>query len=603
MSVPTTLQGTHDGCGGTVVFRPATHRRELLAGETVVLTAACMQCGATLSTEWKMPAAAIEAHRVRLARAAEQAQELPLAAGAEQWQSQPQLQQRQQQPVARLGDWRLRERSAASAQTVEHDPAMQAYLEQFDGRVASAREHLREASDGLPAAVAQGDGFRTPSFSKGPLLGESVLSARSSIAPAAEDAPVAAPAAAAAVQAALSTPTFLDDEPLVDPAPVIDAAPVVEPAPVFEPIVEATPLIMPEPELEPVLELAPEPVAATELPSEPAQIAATDADVFPPVAAPIEQPLMEAAPVAQAADVWATIPVAAPAPAPAPDPVPMHVDESMQLPAVVAPAPSFAQAFDEAAMAAPAMAAPMMPAPAMPAPIAEPAAVMPMAMPAVDPSAIAAGAAPQLPDASVAYDADRGFDWGGEDEAAKPRKAKRVRRGKRRTPKDSDPAATTEPAATAAPKPEVVFEPAPDADLASAAAPRRVALGKVQLAIVVLLAALCGLAALKVFTTDTSTIAPAPEPAQVSVVPSEQVPSATTDAVPATAPKAKAPNASKTPGNAVADSNPQTLQDAVDQANAQAAANTNAQDPAATADTPSVTTAADDSNADPFARP
>jgi hypothetical protein len=70
VSVPTTLQGTHDGCGGTVVFRPGDHRAALLAGETVVLRSNCRTCGATLSTEWQLP----------------QAEALPMAAGAEEWQ-------------------------------------------------------------------------------------------------------------------------------------------------------------------------------------------------------------------------------------------------------------------------------------------------------------------------------------------------------------------------------------------------------------------------------------------------------------------------------------------------------------------------------------
>ncbi|MCB0877964.1 MAG: hypothetical protein KDC46_03165, partial [Thermoleophilia bacterium] len=85
MSVPTTLKGTHDGCGGAVVFRPATFRNELLNGETVVLSAACSACGATLSTKWKLPEAALEAHRERLAAAARTraTHAMPMAAGAE----------------------------------------------------------------------------------------------------------------------------------------------------------------------------------------------------------------------------------------------------------------------------------------------------------------------------------------------------------------------------------------------------------------------------------------------------------------------------------------------------------------------------------------
>ena len=53
MSVPTELRGKHKNCGGAVVFRPATRKRELLAGESVTLQSACRSCGATIAVEYR----------------------------------------------------------------------------------------------------------------------------------------------------------------------------------------------------------------------------------------------------------------------------------------------------------------------------------------------------------------------------------------------------------------------------------------------------------------------------------------------------------------------------------------------------------------------
>ena len=101
MSVPTTLQGTHDGCGGTVVFRPATHRRELLAGGTVTLQAVCRSCGATLTTAWRLPESMVRAESDARAQRAARSELLPLAAGAEEWHGAFASTANQHRPTAR----------------------------------------------------------------------------------------------------------------------------------------------------------------------------------------------------------------------------------------------------------------------------------------------------------------------------------------------------------------------------------------------------------------------------------------------------------------------------------------------------------------------
>jgi hypothetical protein len=566
VSVPTTLQGTHDGCGGTVVFRPATHRSELLAGRTVVLSAACQACGETLSTEWRLPDAAIQAWEARQQTHAAHEQALPLAAGAEQWRSVAESHPQQQptrddlsgRPVADLGDWRLRAgarqafTSPAAEPAIEAvqpepapvDEAMQAYLQRFSSKVEHARASLRQASTDLPSALESGDGgFRSPDFSRRPLRSESTLSAtpaalHTPVEPAATiAAPVAEPVleqpapmpAPDDIAAAMASPTFHDDvaaapAPIVEPAP----APIVEPAPA--PIVEAVmPMAPPAPQAPALAEVAPAPPAVS--------IAPTDADVFPPapVAAPAPAPPAPAAlaapplpapvaPVAPelpavasgpdvAASVWHEMPVtqaAPPAPesrAPAFAPATPAAAAPEFFPQVPAPAPDSAIA-EHAAPPAPSFAEAFGDAeatmPALGQPISPVAAGAPIA---------AAPAQPFAEDVSIVAPDDRGFDWGPDsDSPALPKKARRRPGLRRGAPKAE---------ASVEAGPEVVFEPSPDADLVPA--PRRSTVGPVVLVAVVLLAIVAGIAGMKVFTTDTaslqqsSTVTPEVPPADAAV--------------------------------------------------------------------------------------
>lgn len=176
MSVPTTVRGRHDGCGGAVVFRPVTHRRELLAGRTVTLTAACRSCGATLSTPWSLAtagggggsAAAPTAARTSVVRhgralqarrVIQTAQErvLPMAAGAEgqTWTSSRtqeveapswvdvdvDVHAGQAHPaegaVTNIDDWRPREAAAPAGPAVTHAPQPAPVDEPADGRAST----------------------------------------------------------------------------------------------------------------------------------------------------------------------------------------------------------------------------------------------------------------------------------------------------------------------------------------------------------------------------------------------------------------------------------------------------------------------------------
>lgn len=585
MSVPTTLQGTHDGCGGKVTFRPATRRRQLLAGERVALSAACASCGEMLHAEWQLPSAVLD--EARVAEFAEHA--LPAAAGAEdQEHAASAPAPRAARPAANLGDWRMRVRtdqpsatadaSAAGSRAV--DPAMRAYLDRFSSRVEHAREHLRQASDGLPAAFGQGGGgFRTPNFDRDAALAPTRLSSTPAalrpsapaapIEPAAVGTPAPAVAIESAVERAIASPTFHDDS-----AAQLDVPTPVAPMPeAFRPEPAAAPA--PAPVVEPVL-VEPDPVGAPAL----ATLAPTDADVFPP--APAEPfgstpaptaPAPEHADVAPlslagsptdaAAGVWSNLPVTPAMPAPVVEPV------SPALDGPVPPAPSFFAALDDALEAGPPAGATLVEAAA--------------AVGSHEPHVEAAGAAPAEaePDASVAFEPDRGFDWGPADSPALPR---RRRLGRHRTPA----------AAEAVAGPEVVFEPAPDPDLAPARP--RVKLGFAQLAIVLALAVVCGIAAFKVVSTEPTGLEAVP-PAEPTLV----VPPAEGAEVPATGDAAGAGVVSppEAPGAPVAD---------------QPAAGTTggsspskapkAQVPTANADTPVVTASeapAPDSN--PFARP
>ena len=92
VSVPNMYTGSHAGCGGTVVFRPVTYRRDLLAGKTVTLSAVCRRCGEPITTEYSLatPTATASVHdladrtrRIDVERDRSHGLALPLAVGAE----------------------------------------------------------------------------------------------------------------------------------------------------------------------------------------------------------------------------------------------------------------------------------------------------------------------------------------------------------------------------------------------------------------------------------------------------------------------------------------------------------------------------------------
>jgi hypothetical protein len=213
-------------------------------------------------------------------------------------------------------------------------------------------------------------------------------------------------------------------------------------------------------------------------------------------------------------------------------------------------------------------------------------------------------------DANVAFEPDRGFDWGSEqDSGAMP---KRRRFGRRAATVEADPSAG----------PEVVYEPAPDADITPARP--RMMVGRGSLIAILVLAAVCGMAAVKVFTTDTAALdtsssttveAPLAVPPSDGVTPPADPVDATT--APATPKKQGAPKQgvkpagtppATAPGNAVADDGGlDTLADAVAEAGTAPAVAASdpapAQVPASDADTPVATASAAKPSTNPFARP
>jgi hypothetical protein len=218
---------------------------------------------------------------------------------------------------------------------------------------------------------------------------------------------------------------------------------------------------------------------------------------------------------------------------------------------------------------------------------------------------------PEQVDVGAAFEPDRGFDWGPEqDSGAMPKRRRFKRRGGRG---GAVAAAVADPTAG----PELIYEPSPDADLDPARP--RVMVGRGSLIAIVVLAAVCGLTAFKVLTTDTASLdtgtESAPVDAPLAVPPSDGVappadPVAVPDATskPATPKKQGAKPPAAVPGNAVADDGGlETLADAVAEAGtapAAAASDTgSAQVPASDADTPVVTATAAQSSANPFARP
>jgi hypothetical protein len=547
VSVPTTLQGTHDGCGGTVIFRPVDHRAQLLAGETVVLSALCETCGATLNTSWRLPGAAT-------------APPPP------------------ERPVANLGDWQLHSGSLsgdphrpATGAAAAHDPAIRQHLERFSSRVESARAQLQQASAELPSVVQPGEGFRRPTLLRRTELGAPALSStptalrsadpgplEAAPAPSPVDAPTAPVPAEAAIETAIATPSFHHDStvPIAFAAAAPAEQPAAPPAPVTQP---APPAPVPQP--------APPAPAPT--------IAPTDVDVFPQAAPALARTVAAASKPAPAAPMMLATP-AAPA-------MPVHVDPD---------AAAGVWGATPGALAAPVASA----APAMPAsPVAT---AMPQTTPSEpQPAAFGAGEAASVTselDAAALVGADRGFDWGPDSESlAMPRKRPRFSR-RRRDIAAADPAAG----------PEVVFEPSPDPDLAEPARPRA-RIGWASLVAVAVLAAVGAYAGVQVMTTDVTSPATTAGTSQPLTVPPAEGVVPVDGSAPAalTAPPAPA----EASGNAVADDGVGDAAAALagqgtDPGGA-ASQLQDAQVPTTDADTPVVaaTTASDQSN--PFARP
>ena len=209
MSIPTTLTGQHEECGGEVIFRPVSYRRELLAGERVRLTAICRKCGSPVSLNYAL-ADAPEQHSgggspapdvaaLGRQRSTERARhesvewELPRAAGAEHdFPSAPQARYRSSDAVLDRDDthegsvtdmasWQRDQGSRQGAQhwhepedeapelsatTDEREPGdgEAAYLEHFAQRFEAAREAVRRVRDELPDVLSDEQRWARPSF-------------------------------------------------------------------------------------------------------------------------------------------------------------------------------------------------------------------------------------------------------------------------------------------------------------------------------------------------------------------------------------------------------------------------------------------------------
>ncbi|MCW2961542.1 MAG: hypothetical protein JWM90_1929 [Thermoleophilia bacterium] len=577
MSVPSTLQGTHDGCGGTVVFRPADHRLELLSGATVTLDAPCQQCGERLTADWALPA------RPAFAVAGGGAQAAP---------------------------------AAPARPRATTDPAMDEYMARFSARVELARNNLRRMHEELPSVLTAAVGeetFRTPRLTMptAPAADPEPRTLSSSPVAFATAAPVAEPIPAPTFATpSFETPSFDDvaelptlPEPRPEPQPapaVAEAAPQLAPEFSPEPVSEA----VVEPVIEAVAEPAPfvpelPPLAAAPV----ATFAPTDADVFPPApAAPAPAAPAPAAPATDGAgDVWGG---GAPSFAPPSGP-PM-------VPATAAEVDPFAAALAEmpvAPVVAADMTAPMPALELVAEPVAERVAetiAEPVTQPITQPLA--------EPDVSVAFEPDRGFDWANDDAVAEPRRSLRDRMAKQpKEPKAPKQSRQRGRRGAGAQGPNDLPVPAVASSFAELEASdsthvRRVKLGTVEILAIVVLAAIIGVSGFKVASggaseapvADTTTAEPvAIEPAAGTdaAAAAATKPAAKVAAKPAATPKkvaAKPAAATKAPD---ADG---TIVGASDAADSAAAAE-QVQVPTSAADTAG--DAAADGSYDPFAQP
>lgn len=550
MSVPSTLQGTHEGCGGAVRFRIDSQRDALLAGRLVLLEGACGACGAELTTRWSLPQELRDDVTLQMAAGGESLRHRPepMLPSSREWKprslslaSEPPSDLRGEpsrfvasrpslRDVATRDPWRLAaeaeasptprrleplepprglvadrrateplptsrplrldpeasaptetrperrrvERPSLSQRPVRDretgDPELQEYLSRLDTKVRSTLSNLDRITDSLPSAfdvLREETAFRSPNLFR--------RTVDRSQEPATEPAPAHEPAR---VQAPEVSP-FVEH--------------VEQPTATHEPLPVAPSLAPTElPPLAPAAAGAQAPTAPAATTVDPAiGIASTDADVFPP--APQELVTPDAVPAAQA------VVQAVPAPAPEPAPVQAHAPQ----PTAVAPAATSADIWD---------------APHDPTQVPEHAIqVEQVAAPAAGASfadaygqaaedvaaMVSAPTQPQVVqtpeqlhvDPSVAFDPDRGFDWGPDDDAAAvPSRGRslRARIGSRTRVKSA-----SMPSIGQAPK-ELVFERAGGS---TATAPRR-RFGIVTVTAIAFLLVTAALAGMKIVTTD-----------------------------------------------------------------------------------------------------
>lgn len=566
MSVPSTLQGTHDECGGTVVFRPATQRRALLAGHRVELHAACRTCGETLSIEWELEEwnePLVQLDERRAAHAARQTEPvpvtMPMASGGEHWAAAHAAVETEAPQVTRAAEptwqeWEPTPRSSANRvatspvesprpESMHHDAPVEhgnidEFLGRFANRVAQARDNLERMRVELPSAITD-EGLRRPALRRAPE------------APVESMEPVSEP---------IARPTFGAPEP-VAPAVLEPVAPVaIEPVPVVA--VEPEPQVEPEPVAlvtQPEVEVQPEPVAVVEV-----------APVEAQVPAPYELPSMSLA---------------------APDDVSVAavVEPSSQLPLheriVVAATDAEVFGTPIATAAESDVALDVWGSPAVdetePEATPEPAATA-AAFVETTPDLADVVETPAVDDAALTFadlveaeqSDERGFDWNSDDEDAVPRRRRtRTKRAKR----ERRPKAKQRPRTAAPADPSAELLAAVATVPAAGPSELRVRMGLSQVAIVVLLAAVAGIAFMKLVATPEivppastrvtdvptgsattpDTAAPAPEvkqPAATTTAKSKAAPKAATKLPKAPAAQAQLvkPKATVTPGSTVA---------------------------------------------------
>ncbi|MCW2949137.1 MAG: hypothetical protein JWN41_150 [Thermoleophilia bacterium] len=460
VSVPTTLQGVHDGCGGVVVFRPAEHRDALLVGDTVELSATCQTCSNSLTMAWALP----HAGELRAQRAAASNDTVPATAGRPSPGFRTALPERGTTRTAHTPE----PLPAPSApESVPVDAVVSEFLSRFSDRIDQARANLGRVSEELPSVIVTD--LRRPKLSRAAPVETHVLSATprgfatqaSPIAPAVAPPP---PALAERTSVALA-PRTPQSHAFAAPAPAPEppAAPsVATPAPQTP----AGPMALPRPR------------SMTRQ-----AVASTDIDIFPPTAPTTVRAPREAATVVAGGPRTAEAPDARAGWAP---PSPTSARLPMAPPKIPPPvAPESTAVFAPSSVPPRPATATAAPQSTTPPPVALPTQSDDLA--GADSSAGAASIAETAPTAEFA-EPDRGFDWGERDKA--PRRdgrAKRIR-ASRTTHED----ALSLPAVSS-------FADGDGADGAITRTGTRI--GPALVFAMVVLAAIAGLAAVKIVST------------------------------------------------------------------------------------------------------